>query len=43
MRERTLLLGGKLTISGQPGRGVAIDLEVPYEYNGAKRGVVPIL
>jgi signal transduction histidine kinase len=32
MRERTMLLGGKLTISGQPGRGVVIDLEVPYEY-----------
>jgi signal transduction histidine kinase len=43
MRERTMLLGGKLTISGQPGRGVTIDLEVPYEYEGAKRGVMPIL
>lgn len=43
MRERTMLLGGKLTISGQPGRGVVIDLEVPYEYEGAKRGVTPIL
>jgi signal transduction histidine kinase len=43
MRERTMLLGGKLTISGQPGRGVVIDLEVPYEYEIAKRGVAPIL
>jgi signal transduction histidine kinase len=43
MRERTMLLGGKLTISGQPGRGTVIDLEVPYEYEGAKRGVAPIL
>ncbi len=43
MRERTMLLGGKLTVSGQPGRGVVIDLEVPYEYEGAKRGVMPIL
>ena len=43
MRERTMLLGGKLTISGQPSRGVIIDLEVPYEYEGAKRGVIPIL
>lgn len=43
MRERTMLLGGRLTISGQPGRGVIIDLEVPYEYEGAKRGVTPIL
>ncbi len=43
MRERTMLLGGKLTIGGQPGRGVVIDLEVPYEYEAAKRGVVPIL
>ena len=43
MRERTMLLGGKLTLSGQPGRGVVIDLEVPYEYEGAKRGVTPIL
>jgi signal transduction histidine kinase len=24
------LLGGRLTIGGQPGRGVVIDLEVPY-------------
>jgi signal transduction histidine kinase len=30
MRERTALLGGQLTIGGQPGRGVVIDLEVPY-------------
>ena len=36
MRERTMLLGGKLTINGQPGHGVVIDLEVPYEYEGAK-------
>jgi signal transduction histidine kinase len=43
MRERTMLLGGKLTISGQPGRGVTIDLEVPYEYEGARRGLMPIL
>lgn len=43
MRERTILLGGTLTITGQPGRGVAIDLDVPYAYNGAKRGVAPIL
>lgn len=43
MRERTMLLGGKLTVSGQPSRGVVIDLEVPYEYQAAKRGVVPIL
>ncbi len=43
MRERTILLGGKLTISGQPGRGVVLDLEVPYEYEVAKRGVTPIL
>jgi signal transduction histidine kinase len=43
MRERTMLLGGKLTISGQPSRGVVVDLEVPYEYESAKRGVVPIL
>jgi signal transduction histidine kinase len=43
MRERTMLLGGRLTISGQPGRGVIVDLEVPYEYEGAKRGVTPIL
>jgi signal transduction histidine kinase len=33
MRERTMLLGGKLTISGQPDRGVVIELEVPYEYD----------
>jgi signal transduction histidine kinase len=43
MRERTILLGGKLTISGKPGRGVVLDLEVPYEYEVAKRGVTPIL
>ena len=43
MRERTMLLGGRLTISGQPGRGVVIDLEVPYGYEGIKRGVTPIL
>jgi signal transduction histidine kinase len=43
MRERTMLLGGKLTISGQPGRGVIVDLEVPYEYEAVKRGVMPIL
>ena len=43
MRERTMLLGGKLTISGQPGRGVVIDLEVPYEYEVAQRDVMPIL
>ena len=43
MRERTMLLGGRLTISGQPGRGVVIDLEVPYGYEGVKRGVMPIL
>jgi signal transduction histidine kinase len=43
MRERTMLLGGKLNISGQPGRGVIIDLEVPYAYEVAKRGVTPIL
>jgi signal transduction histidine kinase len=30
MRERTTLLGGRLNIGGQPGRGVVIDLEVPY-------------
>jgi two-component system NarL family sensor kinase len=43
MRERTMLLGGKLTISGQPGRGVVIDLEVPYQYEVAERDVMPIL
>ena len=43
MRERTMLLGGKLTISGQPGRGVVIDLEAPYEYEVATRRVTPIL
>jgi signal transduction histidine kinase len=43
MRERTMLLGGKLTISGQPSRGVVIDLEVPYEYEVARKGVAPIL
>jgi signal transduction histidine kinase len=43
MRERTMLLGGKLTINGQPGRGVVIDLEVPYAYEVAKKGVTPIL
>jgi signal transduction histidine kinase len=37
MRERTMLLGGKLAIGGQPGRGVVIDLEVPYEYEVATR------
>jgi signal transduction histidine kinase len=43
MRERTMLLGGELTISGQPGRGVVIDLEVPYQYEVAQRDVMPIL
>jgi signal transduction histidine kinase len=43
MRERTLLLGGKLNISGQPGRGSVIDLEVPYERTTAKRGVISTL
>jgi signal transduction histidine kinase len=43
MRERTLLLGGKLNISGQPGRGAVIDLEVPYGRDTAKRGVMPTL
>jgi two-component system NarL family sensor kinase len=43
MRERTMLLGGKLTISGQPGRGVVLDLEVPYEYDVAKQSVTPIV
>jgi signal transduction histidine kinase len=43
MHERTMLLNGRLTISGHLGRGVIIDLEVPYEYEAAKRGVVPIL
>ncbi len=42
MRERTMLLGGKLTVSGQPGRGVVIDLEVPYQYEVAKSSVEPI-
>ncbi len=43
MRERTMLLGGELSISGQPGRGVVIDLEVPYEYKALKRDVTPVL
>jgi signal transduction histidine kinase len=43
MRERTMLLGGKLTISGQPGRGTLVDLEVPYEPEVIQRRVMPIL
>jgi len=43
MRERTMLLGGRLTISDQPSRGVVIDLEVPYDYDGVKRGLMPVL
>jgi signal transduction histidine kinase len=43
MRERTMLLGGKLTVSGQPGRGVVIDLEIPYQYRSTERAVMPIL
>jgi signal transduction histidine kinase len=43
MRERTMLLGGNLTISGKPGRGVVLELEVPYAHEVAKRGVTPIL
>ncbi len=43
MRERTMLLGGKLTVSGQPGRGVVIDLEIPYQYESTERAVMPIL
>ena len=43
IRERTMLLGGRLTIGGQPSRGVVIDLEVPYDYEVAKRDVTPIL
>ena len=44
MRERTTLLGGRLSISGQPGRGVIIDLEVPYDTSEAvERDVTPIL
>jgi signal transduction histidine kinase len=31
MRERAALLGGALRISGQKGRGVVLDLEVPYK------------
>jgi signal transduction histidine kinase len=31
MRERVELLGGKLEIRGRPGRGMTINLEVPYE------------
>ncbi len=36
MRERTMLLDGRLTIGGQPGRGVVIDLEVPYSSEAEK-------
>ena len=43
MRERTMLLGGKLTIDGRPGHGVVIDLEVPYESNGIKKRAAPVL
>jgi signal transduction histidine kinase len=43
MRERTRLLGGKLSISGQPGRGVVLDLEVPYQLDRTERRVMPIL
>jgi signal transduction histidine kinase len=43
MRERTMLLGGNLTISGQPGRGTLVDLEVPYEPEVIQRRVMPIL
>jgi signal transduction histidine kinase len=43
MRERTMLLGGNLTISGKPGRGVVLELEVPYAHEVAKRDVTPIL
>jgi signal transduction histidine kinase len=42
MRERTILLGGILTIGGQPGRGVVIDLEVPYESEIDQRNMVPV-
>ena len=44
MRERTTLLGGRLSISGQPGRGVVIDLEVPYDASEAvELGATPTL
>jgi signal transduction histidine kinase len=36
MRERATLLGGRLTIGGQPGRGVVVDLEVPYSSEAVK-------
>ncbi len=31
MRERALLIGGRLTIDSQPGRGVCVRLQVPNE------------
>ena len=31
MSDRARLLGGKLTISGQPGKGVALQLDFPWE------------
>jgi signal transduction histidine kinase len=43
MRERTMLLGGNLTISGQPGRGTLVDLVVPYEPEVIQRRVMHIL
>ena len=31
MRERVEMLGGKLTIESSPGKGTAVNVEVPYE------------
>jgi len=43
MRERAKLLNGKLTIESQPGRGVVIDLEVPYHVREDASHVSPVL
>jgi len=29
MRERALVFGGKLSISGEPGRGITVVLKIP--------------
>jgi signal transduction histidine kinase len=43
MRERANLLGGRLTVKSQPGRGVVIELEAPYRAKVAVETAIPVL
>jgi PAS domain S-box-containing protein len=37
MRERVEMLGGKLTIESEPGRGATVLVELPYDYQNPDR------